>query len=117
MAMLRMWSSSTVTEALMATHKLDPVHPGEILLHDFLEPPGLSRYRLAHDISVPPRRINEIVHGTRSATADTALRFARYFGTSDLFWLNLQARYDLGVERDRLGDRLKKEVAVLESAS
>lgn len=101
----------------MATRKLDPIHPGEVLLHEFLEPLGLSQYRLAHDISVPPRRINEIVHGTRSVTADTALRLARYFGTSERFWLNLQARYDLEVERDRLGDRLKKEVIVLERAS
>jgi antitoxin HigA-1 len=101
----------------MAGRKLDPIHPGEVLLHDFLEPLGLSQYRLAHDISVPPRRINEIVHGTRSITADTALRLARYLGTSDRFWLNLQARYDLDVERDRLGDRLKKEVSVLERAS
>ncbi|CAN5796006.1 HigA family addiction module antitoxin [soil metagenome] len=101
----------------MAGRKLEPIHPGEVLLHDFLEPLGLSQYRLAHDISVPPRRINEIVHGTRSVTADTALRLARYLGTSDRFWLNLQARYDLDVERDRLGDRLKKEVAVLERAS
>jgi addiction module HigA family antidote len=101
----------------MTGRKLDPIHPGEVLFHDFLEPLGLSQYRLAHDISVPPRRINEIVHGTRSVTADTALRLARYLGTSDRFWLNLQARYDLDVERDRLGDRLKKEVAVLERAS
>src|SRR5690606_39869106 len=97
--------------------KLDPIHPGEVLLHDFLEPLGLSQYRLAQDISVPPRRINEIVHGKRSVTADTALRLARYLGTSDRFWLNLQARYDLDAERDRLGDRLEKEVAVLERAS
>jgi antitoxin HigA-1 len=101
----------------MATRKLDPVHPGEVLLHDFLGPLGLSQYRLARDISVPPRRINEIVHGTRSVTADTALRLARYFGTSERFWLNLQAGYDLAVERDRLGDRLTKEVVVLERAS
>ena len=101
----------------MGSRKLDPIHPGEVLLHDFLEPLGLSQYRLAHDISVPPRRINEIVHGTRSVTADTALRLARYFGTTDQFWLNLQTRYDLEVERDRLGDRLKREVAVLERAS
>lgn len=101
----------------MPGRKLDPIHPGEVLLHDFLEPLGLSQYRLAHDISVPPRRINEIVHGTRSITADTALRLARYLGTSDRFWLNLQARYDLDVERDRLGDQLKKEVAVLDRAS
>jgi antitoxin HigA-1 len=101
----------------VASRKLDPIHPGEVLLHDFLEPLGLSQYRLAHDISVPPRRINEIVHGTRSVTADTALRLARYLGTSDRFWLNLQARYDLDIERDRLGDRLTREVAVLERAS
>ena len=101
----------------MATSKMHPIHPGEVLLHDFLEPLGLSQYRLAHDISVPPRRINEIVHGTRSVTADTALRLARYFATSERFWLNLQARYDLEVERDRLGDRLLKEVIVLERAS
>jgi antitoxin HigA-1 len=101
----------------VASRKLDSIHPGEVLLHDFLEPLGLSQYRLAHDISVPPRRINEIVHGTRSVTADTALRLARYLGTSDRFWLNLQARYDLDIERDRLGDRLTKEVAVLERAS
>jgi addiction module HigA family antidote len=101
----------------MGRRKLDPIHPGEVLLHDFLEPLGLSQYRLAHDISVPPRRINEIVHGTRSVTADTALRLARYFGTTDQFWLNLQTRYDLEIERDRLGDRLKKEVVVLERAS
>jgi addiction module HigA family antidote len=77
----------------------------------------ISQYRLAHDLSVPPRRINEIVLGKRAISADTALRLARYFGTSDRFWLNLQARFDLEVERDRLGDRLRKEVAVLRAAS
>jgi addiction module HigA family antidote len=91
-----------------------PVHPGEILDKEFLEPLELSQYRLAKAISVPPRRINEIVHGTRGVSADTALRLARYFGTTDEFWLNLQMRYDLEVERDRLGPRLRKEVAVLE---
>ena len=101
----------------MTTRKIEPVHPGEILLEEFLEPFELSQYRLARDISVPPRRINEIVHGTRSITADTALRLARYFGTSEQFWLNLQAHYDLETERDRLGDRLKKEVAVFGRAS
>jgi len=90
-----------------------PIHPGEILLEEYLRPLELSQYRVAQDISVPPRRINEIVHGTRAITADTALRLARYFGTSDHFWLNLQARYDLEVERDRLGRRLEEEVAVL----
>jgi addiction module HigA family antidote len=93
----------------MAT-KLSPVHPGEVLLEEFLEPAGLSQYRLAKDISVPPRRINEIVHGKRSVTADTALRLARYFGTTPRFWLNLQAQYDLDVESDRLGGRLDQEV-------
>lgn len=101
----------------MATRKLPPIHPGEVLLDDFLEPLDLSQYRLARDISVPPRRINEIVHGTRAITADTALRLARYFGTSDRFWLNLQSRYDLEVERDRLGARLVTEVRVLDRAS
>ena len=91
--------------------KLPPVHPGEVLAEEFLEPMGVSQYRLAKDISVPPRRINEIVHGTRGVSADTALRLARYFGTSEQFWMNLQSRYDLDTERDRLGDRLDREVA------
>lgn len=101
----------------MAARKLTPVHPGEVLLKDFLEPLGLSQYRLAHDISVPPRRINEIVQGKRGITADTALRLARYFGTSERFWLNLQAPHDLEVQRDLLGKRLEKEVQVLDRAS
>ena len=92
---------------------LGPVHPGEILLEEFLKPLELSQYRVAKGISVPPRRINEIVHGKRAITADTALRLARFFGTSDRFWLNLQARYDLEVERDRLGKVLQSEVEVL----
>jgi addiction module HigA family antidote len=82
-----------------------------------LKPLGLSQYRIARDLSVPPRRINEIVHGKRGITADTALRLGRYFGTSARFWLNLQARYDLEVENDRLGRRLLKEVTVLPRAS
>lgn len=97
----------------MSRTKMAPMHPGEILLEEYLRPLELSQYRLAHDISVSPRRINEIVHGTRAITADTALRFARYFSTSDRFWLNLQTRYDLEIERDRLGPRLEEEVAVL----
>ena len=92
--------------------KMAPIHPGEVLMEDFLVPLGLSQYRLAQDLSVPPRRINEIVHGKRAITADTALRLARYFATSEQFWLNLQSRYDLEVERDRLGSRLEEEVAV-----
>ncbi len=94
--------------------KLAPIHPGEVLLMDFLEPLELSQYRLAHDVSVPPRRINEIVHGTRALTADTALRLARYFGTTERFWLNLQARFDLETQRDALGARLEREVRILE---
>jgi addiction module HigA family antidote len=94
------------------TQKLAPVHPGEILLEEFLEPMGLSQYRLAKSTSVPARRINEIVHGKRSITADTALRLSRFFGTSELFWLNLQTRYDLEVQKDLLGDRLEKEIQV-----
>ena len=90
--------------------RFPPVHPGEILLEEFLRPMGISQYRLAKDISVPPRRINEIVHGKRSVTADTALRLSRYFGLSDRFWLNLQAHYDLEVEKDRLAGRLDREV-------
>lgn len=101
----------------MANRKLAPIHPGEILLNDFLEPMGISQYRIAHDISVPPRRINEIVHGTRAVTADTALRLSRYFGTTDRFWLNLQTRFDLEEQKDILGDRLEKEVIVLAKAS
>ncbi|HVA57073.1 MAG TPA: HigA family addiction module antitoxin [Gemmatimonadaceae bacterium] len=97
--------------------KLAPIHPGEVLLHDFIEPFGLSQYRLAHDINVPARRVNEIVHGKRAVSADTALRLARYFGTSDRFWLNLQARFDLEIQRDLLGKRLEREVAVLAPAS
>jgi addiction module HigA family antidote len=94
-----------------------PIHPGEVLQADFLEPLGVSQYRLAQDISVPARRINEIVHGKRAVSADTALRLARYFGTSERFWLNLQARFDLEQQRDVLGARLAKEVRVLDRAS
>jgi len=83
-----------------------PVHPGEILLEEFLVPLGVSQYQLAKAVDVPARRINEIVHGQRRISADTALRLARYFGTSERFWINLQARYDLEVEKDRLGTAL-----------
>lgn len=86
---------------------IDPIHPGEVLLEEFLEPLDVTQHRLAVSIGVPPRRINEIVHGKRRITADTALRLARYFGTTDRFWLNLQTRYDLEVERDRLGAALE----------
>jgi len=97
--------------------RLPPVHPGEILLEEFLRPLGVSQYRVAKDTSVPPRRINEIVHGKRAITADTALRLARYFGTSERFWMNLQTRYDLEVQKDNLGGRLAREVLVLAKAS
>ena len=99
----------------MAKKMMDPVHPGEILMEEFLEPLGVSQYRLAKDISVPPRRINEIVHGKRSITADTALRLARFFGTTERFWLNLQVRYDLEVEKDRLEDVLDRDVTVFQA--
>ena len=85
---------------------IQPVHPGEILIEEFLGPLSLSQYQLAKEISVPARRINEIVHGQRRITADTALRLARFFGTSERFWLNLQSRYDIEIEKDRLGDTL-----------
>ncbi len=94
------------------TNKLLPIHPGEILLEEFLEPMGISQYRLAKDLSVPPRRINEIVLGKRAITPDTALRLSLFFGLSERFWINLQSRYDIEVEKDKLENRLKKEVHV-----
>ena len=97
--------------------RMPPLHPGEVLLEEFLKPLDLSQYRLAKGLSVPARRINEIVLGKRSISADTALRLARFFGTSERFWLNLQATYDLEVERDRLQDRLASEVEILRPAS
>lgn len=100
----------------MKKDKLDPIHPGEILLEEFLKPMGISQYRLAKDISVPPRRINEIVHGKRRISADTSLRLERYFGLSEGFWLRLQARYDLEMEKDRLDERLEDEVRVYSAA-
>jgi addiction module HigA family antidote len=100
----------------MTRKKMSPVHPGEILLEEFLGALGLTQYRLAKDLRVPPRRINEIVLGKRGISADTALRMARYFGTAERFWLNLQMRYDLEVEKDRLGARLRREVPVLKRA-
>jgi addiction module HigA family antidote len=96
----------------MANDKLAPIHPGEILLEEFLKPMGISQYRLAKDINVPARRINEIVQGKRAITPDTALRLSKYFGLSERFWVNLQARFDLEVEKERLKNRLEKEVQV-----
>jgi len=90
----------------MRRRKLSPIHPGEILMEEFLRPLRITQYRLAKDISVTPRRINEIVHGKRAISADTALRLSRYFGTPERFWLNLQSRYDLEREKDVLGEEL-----------
>ncbi len=111
-----MWKSPTITkDGTMAKKVMNPIHPGEILMEEFLEPLGVSQYRLAKDISVPPRRINEIVHGKRSITADTGLRLARFFGTTERFWLNLQVRYDLEVEKDRLSGVLERDVLVFQA--
>lgn len=100
----------------MSKTKLAPIHPGEILMEEFLKPMEISQYRLAKDINVPARRINEIVQGKRSITPDTALRLSKYFGLSERFWINLQARYDLETEKDKLKDRLNKEVHVYAAA-
>jgi len=96
----------------MTPKTLPPIHPGEILLEEYLKPMGISQYRLAKEISVPARRINEIVHGKRAISADTALRLARFFGTSERFWINLQTRFDLEQEKDRLAGTLEREVSV-----
>ncbi|GAX60955.1 XRE family plasmid maintenance system antidote protein [Candidatus Scalindua japonica] len=100
----------------MPKKMLDPIHPGEILMEEFLKPMSISQYRLAKNINVPARRINEIVQGKRSITPDTALRLSRFFGLSERFWINLQARYDLEVEKDKLKNRLDTEVHVYTSA-
>ncbi len=96
----------------MSSAKMSPIHPGEILKEEFLDEMRITQYKLAKDINVPPRRINEIVHGKRSITADTALRLGRYFGISPQFWTNLQAHYNLEMETDKLGARLESEVKV-----
>jgi len=100
----------------MTQKMLDPIHPGEILLEEFLNPLNLSQYRVAKEINVPARRINEIVHGKRSISADTALRLSRFFGTSEHFWLNLQLRYDLEVEKEKLADVLERDVSEFQPA-
>jgi antitoxin HigA-1 len=102
MEVLKMSNSSTTTDLI------DPIHPGEVLMEDFINGFEITQNKLAVAIGVPPRRINEIVHGKRRITADTALRLARYFGTTELFWVNLQNRYDLEVERDALGESLNR---------
>lgn len=98
----------------MIAKKLDAVHPGEILQEEFLAPLEVSQYRLALDIHVPPRRINEIVHGLRGISADTALRLERYFGASAAFWMNLQSRYDLETEKDVVGERIQRDIKAIE---
>lgn len=97
--------------------RIAPVHPGEILLEEFMKPMGISQYRVAVDTRVPPRRINEIVHGERGISADTALRLGRYFGVSAQFWLNLQTHYALELEEERIGARLDREVKTLARAA
>jgi addiction module HigA family antidote len=100
-------------EKNMMDETLSPIHPGEILLEDFMKPLGLSQYRLAHDIGVTPIRISQIVNGERSITVDTAMRLARYFGTSPALWLRLQVRYDLEVAEKELSEKINREVKVL----
>jgi addiction module HigA family antidote len=97
----------------MTERKIEPIHPGEILLEEFLKPMKISQYRLAKDINVPARRINEIIHGTRSISTDTALRLSRYFGLSERFWLNVQTRYNIETQKDKLDGRLEEEVKIL----
>ena len=98
---------------LAMDNTLSPIHPGEVLLEDFIKPLGLSQYRLAHDIGVTPIRISQIVNGHRAISVDTAMRLARYFGTSAAVWLRLQVRYDLEVAQGQLSDRINREVKVL----
>lgn len=106
--------SSIITTAEMSgDERLAPIHPGEILLEDFLRPMGISQYRLAKALGVPPQRIHDLVHGRRAMTADTALRLARFFGMEAQFWMNLQSRHDLDLAADLLGDRLEHEVRPL----
>ena len=95
-------------------NKLSPIHPGEVLLEDFMKPLGLSQYRLAHDIGVTPIRISQVIHGQRSISVDTAMRLARYFNTSAAVWLRIQVRYDLEIAQDQLGERINREVKVFQ---
>jgi addiction module HigA family antidote len=104
MEVRKMSNSSTTTEAAL----IEPIHPGEILMEDFIEGFGITQNKLAVSIGVPPRRINEIVHGKRGITADTAIRLARYFGTSEEFWMNLQSNYELRRERRALRDKISE---------
>jgi antitoxin HigA-1 len=100
----------------MKNNKLSPIHPGEVLLEEFLKPLEITQYRLAKSLSVPPRRINEIVHGKRGVSADTAMRLAHFFGTSERFWMNLQTTFDLEREHDRLAGKLELEVRVFQQS-
>lgn len=115
MGMLMMWKLLTIIKDNVMSDEtlLPPIHPGEILLEEFLQPMEISQYRLAKDIGVSARRINEIVHGKRGISPDTALRLSRYFGLSERFWLNLQTRYDLEKAKDKLRGKLEQEVKVL----
>lgn len=106
----------TIMTSKEKLEKLPPIHPGEVLLEDFMKPLGLSQYRVAKDIGVTPIRISQIVHGKRAVTADTAMRLSRYFGTSAEVWLRMQARYDLEVAREQIGERIEQEVQVLKAA-
>ncbi len=101
----------------MTEKTLPPIHPGEILLEEFLEPLGISQYRLAKEIHVPPRRINEIIHGKRGISPDTALRLSRFFGMSERFWLNLQTRYDIEMTKRKIGEQLQSEIQPMKSAA
>jgi addiction module HigA family antidote len=105
-----------ITHKAENLEKLPPIHPGEVLLEDFMKPLELSQYRVAKDIGVSPIRISQIVHGKRAITADTAMRLARYFGTSAEVWLRMQARYDLEVAQEQIGERISQEVRVLKAA-
>jgi antitoxin HigA-1 len=111
--LMRSKSSTITTAEALPAGKLPPVHPGEILLEDFLRPLGISQYRLAKSLGVPAQRVHDLVHGRRGITGDTALRLARFFGMEAQFWMNLQARHDLEVASDALGDRLDHEVRPL----
>ena len=115
-AMLQMLKSQIITSKgeFVKMNKIAPVHPGEILMSEFLEPFKLSQNKLAHDIGVSPRRINEIVHGKRAVTANTALRLARYFRMSPQFWLGLQMDYELDLQQDELADKLDQEVKIFQ---
>jgi addiction module HigA family antidote len=107
---------SVIQETAMNEEKMPPIHPGEVLKEDFMDPMGISQYRLAKDIGVDPRRINEIIQGKRAITADTALRLGRHFEIEPEFWMNLQSHYDLEIESDRLAERLAQEVKVRSAA-